>query len=356
MRQEFIGFSFCDIHSSKFNIFAISDGSSYTMPLFANFQDSTETVDGFDGVYYFGTHFTSKPRVIHCFVQNADENILRSIQHWLRPNRMGKLTFDEAPYKYYIAKVTSTPSFSYYPQSDGVGGHLYSGFFDVEFTAFDPFASSYVNSVDDYTYFEESQALWFYDSGILYHEETPPVLYENITGNKNVILYNGGNTRSKPVVTIQGTADEVTVANFTTGQQFTLKGLKDNVTMVVDCNKGHVRVDEVLANSYHEGDYIEIDGSGRVSRATGTFATGSNKVIFKDDIDFDIIGRYIAFHYNWYKVTNCDFGTKTVTIDRVFEGETEEYEFSIIDMNELLITGINMNLIKVEFDYKFRYY
>lgn len=352
--EEFVGFTFCGIHSSKYNVMAISNGSTYTMPLFADFMDKTETVDGYDGEYYFGTNFIGKPRIVSCFVESADENTLRNIQSWFHPKRIGKLTFDESPYKYYIAKVSRKPDFNYTPMGNK-SGHFYTGTFEIEFKAFDPFAYSYVNSVDDYTYYEESQALWYYDSGILYHEETPPVIANNITDTTNLLLYNGGNARTKPIITIAGSADEVTILNQTTNQKFTLNGLVD-VEIVVDCQKGHVRVQDVPASSFHEGGYIELKGSNRVDRYLNVdFVNGSNEIIISDNLDLDIVGRFIAINNDWYKVTDCNFDTGLITLDKDFEGETDIYSISVIDLNEINISGINMDITSIEFDYKFAY-
>jgi len=349
--EKFIGFSFCGIHSSKFNVYAVSNGNTYTKPLFADFVDKVESVDGFDGEYYFGTNFNSKPRTVNCFVKDVDENTLRAIQNWLNPKRIGELTFDEAPYKYYIAKISSNPEFNYMPMGDK-SRHLYSGNFTIEFKAFDPFAYSYANSVDDYESLDPS---WLYDSGILLDNETPPFRVENITGTTNILLYNGGNYRTKPIITINGSADELTIKNLTTDQKFTLTDLS-NVEMVVDCQKGHVRVDDVLANSYHEGGFIEIEGSNRVDRYKNIeFINGSNNIYIEENKDLDIIGRFIAVNNNWYEITDFNFDTSIATLDRLFNGTLGKYDISIIDLNKINISGVNLNINNIIFDYKFRY-
>lgn len=353
--EEFVGFTFCGIHSSKYNVYAVSEGGAYSMPLFADFNDTTESIDGFDGVYYFGTSYSSKVRQVKCAIDHIDENTLRNIQSWLNPKRIGKLTFDEAPYKYYIAKVSSKPDFNYYPQSDNYDGHLYAGTFSISFMAFDPFAYSYVNSVNSYTYYEESQALWYYDSGILYEEETPPILIESVSGTTNILLYNGGNQRTKPIITVTGSADELTILNQTTNQQFTLTDLS-SVTIIVDCVKGQVRVSDVLASSYHEGGFIEIEGSSRVDRYLNVnFTNGLNTITITDDIDLDIVGRFIAVDEDWYEVMDCNFDTGLITLDKNFTGITDAYDVSVIDLNKINISGTNLDITSIEFDYKFCY-
>lgn len=353
--ESFIGFTFCGVHSSKFNIYAISNGGSYTMPLFANFSDKIESIDGYDGAYYFGTNYSNKTRPIQCVVDRVDESMLRSIQNWLNPKRIGKLTFDESPYKYYTAKISNTPNFNFYPQDDGDENHVYSGTFEIDFTAFDPFAYSYVNSVDDYEYFEDSSGLWYYDSGILYHGETPPVIVNNITKTTNILLYNGGNQSTKPIITVKGSADEIIIKNNTTDQYFKLNDLID-VEIVVDSKKGQVRVQDILASSFHEGSFMELEGSGRVDRYLAIeFTNGSEQITIDKNIDLDIVGRFIAVNDSWYKVVDCNFDLGIVTMNKPFVGITEKYDISVIDLNEIMISGSGLNIETIEFDYKFCY-
>lgn len=357
---QFVGFTYMGVHSSRFNVSSISNGNGYSKNLFAEHVDNTFEVDGMDGTYYTGTRLTNKRRNLRMFVDSADENMLRDIKRWLAPRNIGKLTFDESPYKYYIAKVSNTPNLEFKPQSDSSGGFVYSGYFNIEFVAYNPFAYSYVKSTDTFDYYEGVGELWnynlYYDSGILYTEEMPLSTLENITSPINFNLYNGGSNKTKPIITVQGNADELTLKNITTGQQFTLKNLTNNITMIVDCQKGQVRVGDTLASSYHEGGYIEIDGTDRVIGYDEVgFANGSNTIIVEGVVDFSIVGRFIAVDNDWYKVIDCNFDNGLITLDRPFEGLTEEYSLSVLDLNEFILTGVNLDLTKIEFEYRYCY-
>lgn len=342
------GFTFRNIHSSTFNITALSEGKTYKKPLFANFEDDINTVNGMNGIYYNGTNYKVKTRLVHCYIDKIDENDWRDIQEWLSPTNIGKLTFDEAPYKYYFAKVTEIPEFDYRPNRYG----LYSGYITIAFTAFQPFAYSYHNSLDEFTYDNES---WYYDSGILYAEDTPIPIIENITSSQTIYLYNGGNQRTKPIVKIEGEWDELTIKNMTTNQLFKLKAM-GNVKIEVDSQKGQVRMNNTLASSYHEGGYIELQGTGRVKNYNGEpFTNGSNAVELIKSIYEDSIGRFIKTSDGFYKIENVDTELNKITLDRPYEGDTGVDNFIIMDLNEILITGVDLNISKIEFDYKYCY-
>ena len=354
IREDFIGFTFCGIHSSKYQIMSVTNGSRYSQSLFANFSDSTEHVMGMDGTYYFGTDIETKPYTLHCFVDHITESQLRGLQAWLHPKKIGKLSFDEAPYKYYTVKVTQTPVFDFVPSGNS-SGNIYAGEFDLEFQAFDPFGYSYANSIDDFNY--DSEPSWYYDSGILYAGYTPPFIAENIIANKNILLYNAGNANAKPIISITGTADVLTILNNTTGQYFTLTGMSSVITIVVDSNKGRCMVGEYLANSYHTGGYIEIAGSNGVDYYSNVNFTNGSPIVslIEGEWEETIVGRWIALgDNNWYKVVSLTSST-AIILDKNFTGTTGVHNVSVIDLNEISITGVNLNLSNINFSYKHTY-
>jgi hypothetical protein len=268
---------------------------------------------------------------------------------------MGELTFDEAPYKYYIAKVTSKPEFSFYPTTDEDSGHVYNGTFTISFTAFDPFAYSYIGSLDDRVYYEESNIELFYDSGFMHADETPPARIENITSNKIILLYNGGSAKSPVNIRVFGSAEMIKIENLTTNQNFSINGLV-NEEIEINAKKGQISIDGALASNLHSGGFIELEGSSRVDGyELVNFINGSNQITITEDIDLDIIGRFIAVNADWYKVTYCDFMTGLITLHKNFNGETGEHDISIIDLNEIQISGNGLNIQSIEFDYVYRY-
>ena len=348
-----MGFTFCDIHSSKYNLLSVSNGGRYSQSLFADFEDSTDSVMGMDGVYYYGTDMKTKPITFHCFINRITETQLRGLRAWLHPKRVGKLVFDESPYKYYIAKISQMPSFSFVPHSD-YGSHVYSGDFELEFVAHDPFGYSFANSIDEYNY--DSEPSWYYDSGILYSGYTPPTLIENITSGKDIILYNAGNADAKPLITLTGSATSVTLLNKSTGQHFTMSNVS-NKTINIDSKKGRCMIGEVLANSYHTGGYIELLGSSGVDHFNDIFfATGSANIVSSEQaFDNSMIGRWVSTgDGNWYKVTSL-ISPDVAVLDKNYTGTNGSCSIVMTDLNEISITGTGLNISNLAFDYKHTY-
>ena len=58
--QDFVGFSFDHIHSSKLGILRTSEGDNYEESLLPDFEDSTSDVKGISGQYYFGQQHKAK--------------------------------------------------------------------------------------------------------------------------------------------------------------------------------------------------------------------------------------------------------------------------------------------------------
>lgn len=148
---EFLGFSFNGRHSSEFNLTVVSSGLTQRA-LFAEFEDKTVEVSGRDGAYYFGTKIKTRPLNVSVAFDNLTSSKKRELLLWLKPQLVAKLFFDEAPYKYYWAKLASPPSFSFVPfETDITGGveHLFKGTLELTFVANDPYGYSDYSSVPE---------------------------------------------------------------------------------------------------------------------------------------------------------------------------------------------------------------
>ena len=354
MKQPFLGFTFNGKHSSRFNVIHISEGDFYNETMFGEPSDSTDTVVGKDGVYFFGTDIKAKPRELRCYVKGIDENIYRELKAWLSPMKMGQLIMDETPYKYSIVKISGSPEFEFVPYYRNT--LTYSGFFTIPFVAYDPYSYSFYNTLEEYEYDNEEL---YYDSGILYANFKPPNILTNITSNTDIILYNGGNARSRARVYITGTWGSLTIKNKTTNQSFTLNENAIQGTYIVDAIHGRTTLgDNQLANSIHEGSYIELEGTNKVDEYPDVLFTNGSDVVTNNsgEWDDDIVGRYLAIGDNqWYKVISKESDTD-ITIDREYEGNTDNKYTYCIDLNELEIAGENLDIIEIKFEYKFTYY
>lgn len=353
--DEFIGFTLFGIYSKSMKVYAISDGSRYTTPLFADFVDITDKVSGMDGLYYFGTDIESYTRDIRLYIDYVNEIEFRNIQAWLHPQKIGKLSFDEAPYKYYIVKLSRKPDFQFVPYEDIDGvGHVYAGEMVITVMAFYPFAQSYFNSLQEMIY---NDPRLYYNSGILYSDYIPKSYFINITNPQNLILYNGGNQKSKCVVKVTGKWDELIIANETTNQVFSLKKVEDISTFEIDAVKGQVRLSGNLASRYHEGSYIEVAGNDNVEQFENVlFSNGSAIVVFPEDVVLhdNVVGKHVFMPNKHYKIIE-KISDNQLRLAHSFYGETGNYNIVIATANEISITGSNLDIEEIKFIYRYTY-
>ena len=140
LKGDFIGFSFNGYRSEDLGIVRVSDGSRYTEDLVPTTQDKTVQVPGGDGFYYFGSDYTQKPFTIPIAFDGLTEKQFRELQQVFGTKELGKLVFDERPYKYYMVK-SGKPQLKYICFGKD-GERIYKGEGTLSFTAYYPFAKS----------------------------------------------------------------------------------------------------------------------------------------------------------------------------------------------------------------------
>ena len=140
LKGDFIGFSFNEHRSESLGIVRVSDGSRYNEDLVPTTQDKTVQVPGGDGFYYFGSDYTQRQFSINIAFDELTEKQFRELQQVFGTKELGKLIFDERPYKYYMVK-SSKPQLKYICFGK-YGERIYKGEGTLTFTAYYPFAKS----------------------------------------------------------------------------------------------------------------------------------------------------------------------------------------------------------------------
>lgn len=140
LKGDFIGFSFNEHRSENLGIVRVSDGSRYNEDLVPTTQDKTVQVPGGDGFYYFGSDYTQRPFNINIAFDELTEKQFRELQQVFGTKELGKLVFDERPYKYYMVK-SGKPQLKYICFGKD-GERIYKGEGTLTFTAYYPFAKS----------------------------------------------------------------------------------------------------------------------------------------------------------------------------------------------------------------------
>lgn len=141
-RGAFLGFSFNGVHSSTLKIVRINTGSRADLPLTPQFKDNTVEKTGGYGLHYFDTQILQQTFTINFAYDNLTEEDVKNIRQLFRPETVGALIFDEAPYKEYTVKISSQPKLSYLVFGEGTTNRLYKGEGALAFTAYYPYAHS----------------------------------------------------------------------------------------------------------------------------------------------------------------------------------------------------------------------
>ena len=141
LKGDFIGFSFNGYRSEDLGIVRVSDGSRYNEDLVPTAQDKTVQVPGGDGFYYFGSDYTQREFSINIAFDELTEKQFRELQQVFGTKELGKLIFDERPYKYYMVK-SGKPQLKYICFGKDGEARIYKGEGTLTFTAYYPYAKS----------------------------------------------------------------------------------------------------------------------------------------------------------------------------------------------------------------------
>ena len=184
LKGDFIGFSFNEHRSESLGIVRVSDGSRYNEDLVPTTQDKTVQVPGGDGFYYFGSDYTQRQFSINIAFDELTEKQFRELQQVFGTKELGKLIFDERPYKYYMVK-SSKPQLKYICFGKD-GERIYKGEGTLTFTAYYPFAKSVFKFLNEYG--NKNKDEWKEASGMKAEKGT----YDIVSNNGSISVYNAG--------------------------------------------------------------------------------------------------------------------------------------------------------------------
>ena len=204
---EFLGFTFDGKHSSEFGLTVVSPGGLYQENMFASFEDKTIQVTGKEGVYYFGTEIRTKDLSVQLAFDHLTSENYRKIKQWLSPKKIGKLIFDERPYKYYWVKISTPPVFSYIPfeeEIEEVLTHVFKGEISISFISHDPYGycdTSLLSEIEVYDpesgyikpYVYGNIPGWYMESGLIDYT-TENIISAGNTSFTNVAIGNIANS------------------------------------------------------------------------------------------------------------------------------------------------------------------
>ena len=200
LKGDFIGFSFNEHRSESLGIVRVSDGSRYNEDLIPTTQDKTVQVPGGDGFYYFGSDYTQRQFSINIAFDELTEKQFRELQQVFGTKELGKLVFDERPYKYYMVK-SSKPQLKYICFGKE-GDRIYKGEGTLNFTAYYPYAKSVHKFLDEYS--DKNKDEWKEASGMRPSKQTTEFTYDTFDENDTVRVYNAGDLEADFILKFNG--------------------------------------------------------------------------------------------------------------------------------------------------------
>lgn len=152
---DFIGFTYNGKHSIRdLGIYRVSGGDRYNETIVPAAQDKTASVEGQVGQYYFGRQIQSRTFEVPIAFDNLTEDKLRELKCWLNDGELHDLSFDEAPYKVYTAKVNGQANLQYICFNIN-GKRVYKGEGTINFICYYPYAHT-----PDKPYGSEGLEIW----------------------------------------------------------------------------------------------------------------------------------------------------------------------------------------------------
>ena len=227
LKGDFIGFSFNEHRSESLGIVRVSDGSRYNEDLVPTTQDKTVQVPGGDGFYYFGSDYTQRQFSINIAFDELTEKQFRELQQVFGTKELGKLVFDERPYKYYMVK-SNKPQLKYICFGKD-GERIYKGEGTLSFTAYYPFAKSVFKFLEKETEKETGKEVyvlrktypnieeWAEASGMKSQGSLDKVPESPTEGIYSISVYNAGDLEADFILKFNGAPSNA--INITLGQQ-----------------------------------------------------------------------------------------------------------------------------------------
>lgn len=213
------------------------------------------------------TYFESKT--------HEEMNFLKQILYCREPKQ---LVLDRHPYKYIWVNSEKEIELDYLFRDGSFHGILI-----MEYIAYNPLYYSFFNSDELVGYFEDypQYATLFYDTGMPYVEDVPPVQFTDVNENGSIELFNGGNYKTKVKIELEGSCTDLLISNVTNDLSFTISNM-NNEEVVVDGIRGQIRDDVSLKTNLFDGDFIMLEPGSNIITLLATSVTLTNlKFVYK---------------------------------------------------------------------------
>lgn len=142
-RDDFLGFTFNNRHSSEMKIVRVSNSNRYEVNLVSQLKHTQADIPGSDGEVITSTKRQKKGfPTIHIAYDDLREEDMRALKEWLSPKQAAPLVFDELPYLTYFATISAVPQLKFicFDDKNDPSIRVYKGEGTIQFEAAAPYA------------------------------------------------------------------------------------------------------------------------------------------------------------------------------------------------------------------------
>lgn len=206
---DFIRLTFDGKTTTDFNLYVVSNSDRYNISLSPNFENRTTSIPGRPGLIYWGTDLKQQDFSLSLATNSMSSVQLSEFKKHFQPGKVGALSFEEEPYKYYNAMIMAPPELSFVPFPSSTGGFIYKGEMTLMLTTLDSYAHSdsfLADSAEKQLANPESGLPLFTDFPLndhaLYHIaknkriQDRVLTVEKLTNQYDMLIYHAGNVPS----------------------------------------------------------------------------------------------------------------------------------------------------------------
>ena len=365
------GFTFCGYDIADFNLEYAPDKENTYVYRPAKTIVHEETMDGHNGGYYYGAYKQPKEFVLRCFYEekDIDRGLMSKVFQLFRVGKSGQLVFKRMPWYAYYVTVTEV--------NDRDMTNYRNGLITITMKAGYPFARGInVNAPFTNEHLFYSLPIDKYHDKVIQNtglfirsEMVPQMTFGDIQltapNTKTIYLANPGTERAAVGLTLAGNAGGgIIIINNTTKQECRIVGMTRSATtgsskeLYIDGISGKTvlrnNVSSEISFLYHSGGFIEIEPTNPVIRGLFVSVSGTNTITLFNNLEQDVVGRYIFINSHWHKILNQT--EDNVLTLRVSEEEPlgDQNESTMIcDLNEITISPVTeLYLDTLSFNYK----
>ena len=354
------------IDSRDFGIYLYNEGVGTDTSILPSKRSSTFQVAGEGGSKLSEQLYNERTISLNCYTKFNDSLSIKQISSWVSKLGNRELIISDDDYKKYIGNFENEVTFERQPNITK---------FKLKFKMYSPLAQSVYSTLelkDNLLYNNQ----FIYNSGYRYSDlGGDTYIQENITSDTDIEIYNGSNTDgSLPNIIINGSATDITITHYKSSSRTEIESQLSygifSGELELNCRIRNVFLDSNVNNETFDGKYFELLGKNDWTQilSSNIVSYSGDQVVLNEyasDVD-DFYNGYLIFIrydedvYN-FSILDYDGTTKTLTLSDSLPDNLkgDSIGFTMYErpdgMNYFTISGTNLDLTKVQWDFNYVY-